>query len=108
MRDVTFQSMLRMSSPNWYSRTSENSMPRPLKTEWYSPAIDSLTRRLVRISMRRTFFKRSAGSMALENPGAGGSGDFDGVEHPLDDLLGRDVLGLGLVGQDDPVTHDVE
>ena len=33
MRDVTFQSMLRMSSPNWYSRTSENSMPRPLNTE---------------------------------------------------------------------------
>src|SRR5947208_8043031 len=112
MREVTFQSMLLMSSPNWYSRTSENSMPRPLKTEWYSPASDSFTRRLVRISMRRTFFRRSAGSMAQEFTGAARAGAFlghlDGVEHPLDDLLGRDVLGLGFVRQDDPVAHDVE
>jgi hypothetical protein len=34
MREVTFQSMVRTSSPIWYSRTSENSIPRPLKTEW--------------------------------------------------------------------------
>jgi hypothetical protein len=36
-RAVTFQSIFRMSSPYEYSRTSENSIPRPLKTEWYSP-----------------------------------------------------------------------
>ena len=35
MRAVTFQSMMRISSPGWYCRTSENAMPRPLKTEWY-------------------------------------------------------------------------
>ena len=38
MRAVTFQSMMRISSPGWYCRTSENAMPRPLKTEWYWPA----------------------------------------------------------------------
>ena len=35
--------MVRMSSPGVYSRTSSNSIPRPLKTEWYSPASDSFT-----------------------------------------------------------------
>jgi hypothetical protein len=65
MREVTFQSMVRMSSPHWYSRTSLNSIPRPLKTEWYSPASDSFTSRLVRISMRRTFLRISEGSMTL-------------------------------------------
>ena len=32
MRAVTFQSMVRMSSPGWYSRTSSKAMPVPLKT----------------------------------------------------------------------------
>ena len=43
-RAVTFQSMDRMSSPTWYSRTSENAIPRPLKTEWYSPEKTWFTR----------------------------------------------------------------
>jgi hypothetical protein len=34
VRAVTFQSMERMSSPGTYSRTSWNSMPWPLNTEW--------------------------------------------------------------------------
>ena len=34
MRAVTFQSIVRTSSPGRYSRTSANSMPRPLKTAW--------------------------------------------------------------------------
>ena len=34
-RAVTFQSIMRTSSPGTYSRTSSKSMPRPLKTEWY-------------------------------------------------------------------------
>ncbi len=33
-RAVTFQSMVRTSSPGLYSRTSSKSMPRPLNTEW--------------------------------------------------------------------------
>src|SRR5207245_2945229 len=109
IRDVTFQSIVRTSSPNWYSRTSENSMPRPLKMEWYSPASDSFTSRLVRISIRRIFFRISAGSIggrALREPGACSSGDFDRVQHPLDDLLRRHVLGLRLVREDDPVAED--
>ena len=48
---MTFQSMLRMSSPYWYSRTSENVMPRPLNTEWYSPEKTSFTSPLVEISI---------------------------------------------------------
>ena len=32
-RAVTFQSMVRISSPGTYSRTSSKSMPRPLNTE---------------------------------------------------------------------------
>ena len=34
MRAVTFQSIVRTSSPGAYSRTSANSIPRPLKTAW--------------------------------------------------------------------------
>lgn len=52
-RAVTFQSMVRTSSPGLYSRTSSKSMPRPLNTEWYSPARLSLTMRRVRISSCR-------------------------------------------------------
>ena len=61
VRAVTFQSMVRTSSPGTYSRTSRNSMPVPLKTEWYSPEKTSCTRRRVRISMRRTASRISAG-----------------------------------------------
>ncbi len=53
-RAVTFQSIARTSSPGWYSRTSENSMPRPLKTERYSPLKSDSTRPRVRSSIRRT------------------------------------------------------
>lgn len=54
---VTFQSMSRMSSPNWYSRTSENAIPLPLKAEWYCPAKILLDSPRVFISIWRTFFK---------------------------------------------------
>ena len=33
-RAVTFQSIARISSPGWYSRTSSKFIPRPLKTLW--------------------------------------------------------------------------
>ncbi len=61
MRAVTFQSMVRTSSPGTYSRTSRNSMPVPLKTEWYSPLKTSSTRRRVRISILRTAARTSGG-----------------------------------------------
>ena len=53
-RAVTFQSIDRMSSPGWYSRTSANSRPRPLNTEWYSPLNRDSTNPLVRSSNRFT------------------------------------------------------
>ncbi len=59
VRAVTFQSIVRMSSPGWYSRTSSNSMPRPRNTLLYCPAIRSLTVRLATIWIRCTFFKIS-------------------------------------------------
>ena len=53
-RAVARQSIERTSSPNWYSRTSENAIPRPLKTEWYSPENTWFTTPRVR-SCRRAF-----------------------------------------------------
>ena len=66
-RAVTFQSIERISSPTWYSRTSSNSMPRPRKALRYSPAKMDVTRRealickrlAARLSMTRS--TRSAG-----------------------------------------------
>ena len=63
-RAVTFQSMLRISSPGTYSRTASNSMPRPLNALRYSPANKSLTCRLATIWMRRTSFRTSSSSRA--------------------------------------------
>src|SRR5512139_624239 len=104
VRAVTFQSMARTSSPGTYSRTSENSMPRPRKTEWYSPPSPSFTRRLVRIRIRWIFFAISRGSMKVRTS----SGDFDALEDPRDDLVARHVLRLRLVRQQDAVAQDVE
>ncbi len=61
IRAVTFQSIERTSSPGSYCRTSENSMPRPRNTLWYSPRNTLATSRRARISMRRTRVMRSAG-----------------------------------------------
>ena len=81
MRAVTFQSMSRTSSPNWYSRTSANDMPRPLKAEWYSPANMLLVKALVLISKRLTLLSNSDVSKVsqififlLGNGGKGPSG----------------------------------
>jgi hypothetical protein len=64
-RAVTFQSIVRMSSPYWYSRTSAKFIPRPLNTEWYSPEKISFTNPRVEISTRRTFLRISRGIIAL-------------------------------------------
>ena len=61
VRAVTLQSMVRTSSPRRYSRTSANSIPRPLNAEWYSPANRSLTTLRDRISISRTFSSISSG-----------------------------------------------
>ena len=44
---LTFQSMVRTSSPGWYGRTSRKASPCPLKLEWYVPASCSLASRAV-------------------------------------------------------------
>ena len=49
--------MDRISSPGWYSHTSEKAIPFPLKAVWYSPANIWLESPLVFISILRTFFK---------------------------------------------------
>ncbi len=61
---VTFQSIFRISSPNWYSRTSENSIPLPLKTEWYSPENTWFTSPFVLISICLTCLSSSLVSIA--------------------------------------------
>ena len=86
VRAVTFQSMLRMSSPYWYSRTSAKLMPRPLKTEWYSPENTSFTRPRVAISIRRTCLRTSRGIMIR-------LGHFHLAQHAVDDLVRRHLLG---------------
>ena len=58
-RAVTFQSILRTSSPYWYSRTSLKAIPLPLNAEWYSPANIWWERAFVRISILRTFLSNS-------------------------------------------------
>ena len=107
MRAVTFQSMMRISSPGWYWRTSENAMPRPLKTEWYWPA--SMSDTTLRV---RDLQLADAADEVLGEHGApsspNGSGDLDAVEDALDDLLGGELLGLGLVGERDAVAEHVE
>src|SRR6185436_6167192 len=100
MRAETFQSMRRMSSPGMYSRTSEKAMPRPLNTEWYCPAIRSRTSRSVTISILRIFLSSSRVSMGLRH--------FDALEQLADDVLRGHLLGLGLVGDDDPVAEHVD
>src|SRR5262249_8007412 len=80
---------------------SANSMPRPLKAVWYSPAKRPSTRRRVRTWSRRTSRMSSWVS-------TGASRDGDAVEDALDDLVGGHFLGLGLVAGDDAMAEDVE
>src|SRR5262249_47508750 len=79
-------------------------MPRPLKTLWYWPAKRSVTRWLVRIWIFRTVFSCSRESMS--GPRAD-LRDGHALEDALHHLVGVDLLGLGLVGDDDAVAQHV-
>jgi len=79
-------------------------MPRPRKTEWYSPPSPSFTRRLVRIRIRWIFRAISRAAWECEPS----SGDFDALEDPRDDLVARHVLRLRLVRQQHAMAEDVE
>src|SRR5262245_65404541 len=81
-------------------------MPRPLKTEWYWPAIRSRTNRSVTISILRIRFSSSLGSMTTAARGA--LRDLDPLEQLAHDRLRRDVLRFRLVGQDHAVTKHVD
>src|SRR5579862_2889690 len=107
MRADTFQSICRMSSPAMYWRTSEKAMPLPLKTEWYCPAIRSRTRRSVTISIFRIFLSRSRVSMTARGARFR-LRDLDVLEELADDRLGGDLLGLGLVREDDAVAEHID
>src|SRR6185503_10216554 len=104
MRAVTFQSMSRMSSCGSYSRTSSNSMPRPLNTLWYSPANSVLTSRDVVTSMKRTLERISFGSMA----GFPALRHFHLVEDHFHQVFGRLFLRFGFVGGRHAMAHHVE
>src|SRR4051812_44214682 len=80
-------------------------MPRPLNTEWYCPAIRSRTSRSVMISILRMRRRISRVSMP---PGPRSSRDFDVLEELAHHRLGRDVLGLGFVGEDHAVAEHVD
>src|SRR3954451_7221742 len=83
-------------------------MPRPLNTEWYWPAIRSRTRRWVTISILRIRLSSSRGSMTNGGDGRGRPlRNLDALEQLAHDRLRRDVLRLGLVGQDHAVAQHV-
>ena len=90
-RAETFQSIDRMSSPNWYSRTSLKAMPRPLKTLWYSPEKIWLTNPLVRISIARTFFSSSAVSMITSRPWARAPGQGTSTAFRMSSMICSEV-----------------
>jgi hypothetical protein len=81
MRAVTFQSIDRTSSPGWYSRTSENSIPCPLNTERYSPVKTEFTRPRVRSSMSFTC-RRISGGTPIGFSGVRGTGGFRRLPSP--------------------------
>src|SRR6185437_6947925 len=133
MRAVTFQSMLRTSSPAWYSRTSANSIPCPLNTERYSPVKSELTSPRVRSSSSLTWRSTSGGTATFgcfaTEVGRGCSSRWSGrarrlrrlnsanatdylrawrpAPHALHDLVARHLFGLGLVGGEHAMAEHV-
>src|SRR5438876_610812 len=109
MRAVTFQSMLRISSPGSYSRTSSKSSPEPRKTLRYVPMSASSARIRALISTCLTSRRTSGGTCPRCGAVAAVTlGDRYVVEDATDDHLGCDLLRLRLVRDDEPVPHDVQ
>src|SRR6202041_3197327 len=104
-RAVTFQSMVRTSSPGLYSRPSSKSMPRPLKTEWYSPARLSLTMRRVRISNCRMPLMMAFVDLVVSAGMRSGHGQ--GVENFAYHVFGADVFSFGFVSHRDAVPQHI-
>src|SRR3989442_13146758 len=101
-----FDSMVRGSSPTWYSRTSLYSRPAPRKLDRSSPPGWKPRRRSTGQRERRS-------NWSTATPPATASGSnpvseidarrWESLEHALDDRLGIDAGGDPLVGQDESV-----
>src|SRR2546428_7295313 len=110
IRAVTFQSMVRISSPGSYSRTSSKSRPRPRNTLRYVPTIASSARMRALISTCFTRRRTSGGTRSVWRRSIARviSRDRDVVEDASDDDLWGDLVRFSLVGHDQPVAHDIE
>src|SRR5690606_34948704 len=118
---VTRQSMLRMSSPGWYCRTSENVIPRPFCRDWRSPAWRDRTGftdgsfRARASACRRTSSGRVMNVAGLESamtllwsPVSNTSGgNRNPVDQPLQHGIGGHAFGLGFKGQQNPVSQHI-
>src|SRR6185295_12780208 len=74
-------------------------MPRPLKTEWYWPAMRSSTRRMVRTSMWRIFLRNSRGIICSRHGHR--------IQEMLHDLLAGHFIRFGLERPDDAVPQHI-
>src|SRR2546421_2471350 len=107
-RAVTFHSIVRGSSPAWYSRTSLYSMPAPRKLERSSPPGWKPRRRSTGQRDRR----KNSSTRTLPATGSGGNpipkidpGRRKALEHALDDSLRGDSGRNTLVGEDETVAN---
>src|SRR5438094_10347602 len=109
MRAVTFQSMLRISSPGSYSRTSSKSSPEPRKTLRYVPMSASSARIRALISTCLTSRRTSGGTCPRCGAVAAVTlGDRYVVEDATDEHLGCDLLRISFVLDDEQVTDAVQ
>src|SRR5438067_12214122 len=107
MRAVTFQSMLRISSPGSYSRTSSKSSPEPRKTLRYVPMSASSGRIRALISTCLASRRTSGGTCPRGGAVAAVTlGDRYVVEDAADEHLGCGLLRRRLVRDDVPVVRD--
>ena len=103
--------MVRTSSPGWYGAHLAEREALPLEDRRVG-ARELLVREPPRADLdRRGAASRSSGGiswrLARSLARARGSRHLDDLEDAPDDLLGRDLLGLGLVGEHDAVAEHV-
>src|SRR5215212_6394922 len=96
--------MYRMSSPGWYWRRPARSTPGPRNRLRYSPWSRPSKRRTT-CQSRRWRTRSGAGDDGMLSKRDGGW--RDPLEDRGEDPVRGDVLGQGLVRQDEPVAHDV-
>src|SRR5256886_4060032 len=105
-RAVIFHSMVRGSSPGWYSRTSLYSSPAPRKLDRSSPPGWNPRRRSTGQRERRNNWSMAIPPLTTSggNPiSKVDSGWREPVQHALDDRLGGDPRRDPFIGEDQPV-----